>query len=466
MARASAATTASIVNPLILRLAQERLPLQPVRTVPNSRKHFLQAPCGQTPGLLCSNVVVPLDRSGATPGSITLKVETLPVPEPRKGVMFLIAGGPGQGSAGSFALGTPANAAYYQFLFPGYTLVAFDNRGTGDSGFLDCPGLDRAYEQEQEPALVGACAEAIGPTRLFYGTDEHVEDLEAVRLSLGADKVGLWGTSYGTKLAGAYALAHPGNVERLLLDSVLPPDENEPFRTKSSKAIPGALASLCEGGACSRATRDFVGDVAKLANQLAAKPLRGKVRNRAIKVGGVELLSLVVDSDLSPGIAVMLPALVKAALVGNGGSPPPAVRPEHGRIRGSRALRRPLRGHGVQRRAVPVGTRRRAVGAAGHCRRGGRGASCRIVRAFRTVGGQARERRVLSRVAGTLGAALARRRPASGCPGAGLERRVRHAHATTRRPGHGLPVPPGSPDRGAGRGSQRARRRSDVLRRA
>lgn len=322
-AAAGVRTSATIVNPLVLRLAPERLPLRPVRSEPAARKSFLATPCGQTPGLLCSDVVVPLDRAGATPGSVTLKVETLPAPEPKRGVMFLIAGGPGQGSAGSFALGTPVAAAFYQFLFPGYTLVAFDNRGTGNSGFLDCPALDGYYDQSQEPARVAACAEAIGPNRVYYGTDEHVEDLDAVRLSLGAERVGLWGTSYGTKLATAYALAHPGNVERLLLDSVLPPDENDPFRTKSSTAIPPALASLCEGGACSRATRDFVGDVGKLANQLAAKPISGKVRNRTLTIRGVELLSLIVDSDLSPGIAVALPAAVKAAL---GGNPAPLLR--------------------------------------------------------------------------------------------------------------------------------------------
>ena len=98
-------------------------------------------PCGNTLGLLCSQVVVPLDRSGAVPGTIALAVETLPPGGTSRGVMFLIAGGPGQGSASVFGLGDPDSAAFYQFMFPGYTLVAFDNRGTGRSGLLTCPGL-------------------------------------------------------------------------------------------------------------------------------------------------------------------------------------------------------------------------------------------------------------------------------------------------------------------------------------
>ena len=60
-------------------------------------------PCGRTPGLLCSSVVVPLDRTGAIPGTVALHVEELPAVGPPQGAIFLIAGGPGQGSAHTFA---------------------------------------------------------------------------------------------------------------------------------------------------------------------------------------------------------------------------------------------------------------------------------------------------------------------------------------------------------------------------
>src|SRR5262249_49638950 len=35
-------------------------------------------PCGNTPGLLCSRIDVPLDRTGRVPGTISLAVQTLP----------------------------------------------------------------------------------------------------------------------------------------------------------------------------------------------------------------------------------------------------------------------------------------------------------------------------------------------------------------------------------------------------
>src|SRR5207248_1556824 len=61
------------------------------------------APCGK--GLVeCATVAVPLDRTGATPGTVSLYVERLaPLGTPR-GVMFLVAGGPGQASARAFDL--------------------------------------------------------------------------------------------------------------------------------------------------------------------------------------------------------------------------------------------------------------------------------------------------------------------------------------------------------------------------
>jgi pimeloyl-ACP methyl ester carboxylesterase len=278
-------------------------------------------PCGQTPGLLCSQLDVPLDRTGVMPGVVSLHVETLPAFGPSRGVVFLIAGGPGQGSAHVFNLGTPADAQFYRYLFPGYTLVAYDDRGTGASGVLRCPALQASPAVDAEAGLAAACADVLGPQRDFYSTHEHAEDLEAVRLSLGVDKVALWGTSYGTKLALAYALAHPDHVERLLLDSVVPTDRDS-YESTVFQQLPGTLGAFCGGGLCRGATSDFAGEVVSLANALAAAPAQAKVlqtngTRRTVRLSGLALVSAIVDADLSPGLAAELPAAVHAARQGN-----------------------------------------------------------------------------------------------------------------------------------------------------
>lgn len=281
-----------------------------------------ETPCGQTPGLLCSQVTVPLDRSGVVPGTISLHVERLPALGIAKGVMFLIAGGPGQGSAHSFDLGGPDSADFYRFLFPGYTIVAYDDRGTGDSGLLRCPSLEVPFTSASEQAAVSTCADALGTTRAFYGTLDHAEDLEAVRASIGAEKVGLWGVSYGTKLALAYAFVHPDRVDRLLLDSVLPTDLPDPFFSNVLRAMPSTLSAFCGAGACQAATSDIAGDVAAVANKLEATPASGKVlqlngSTRTERLAGEDLLGMIVDADLNPGLAAVMPAVLHEARAGD-----------------------------------------------------------------------------------------------------------------------------------------------------
>jgi len=281
------------------------------------------APCGTSSGALeCATVNVPLDRSGATPGTVSLHVERLGAAGTPRGVMFLIAGGPGQASAGAFDLAS--NGSQFRDQFPGYTLIAFDPRGTGRSGVLRCPELqsDPSASPAREQALVAKCATEIGSPRAFYSTRDHADDIDAVRQALGVDKIALWGTSYGTQLSVAYALTYPSHVARLLLDSVADAAGRDPFSLDDLQQMPKGLASLCSGGLCRAATSNFVGEVVKLANRLAAHPLTGKVPKPgggtvSVTVSGADFLSgAVIDSDLNAGIAAELPAAVHAALQG------------------------------------------------------------------------------------------------------------------------------------------------------
>jgi pimeloyl-ACP methyl ester carboxylesterase len=275
------------------------------------------AACGKTPGLVCSQIDVPLDRSGKTPGSISLHVEMLPASGVARGAVFLIAGGPGQPSAGVFSLGTASAAAYYRSLFPGYALIAYDGRGTGRSGPIDC-----SFSSGSASAVGASCASTLGAPRDFYGTGDQAEDLDLVRQILGFDRVALWGTSYGTKLALAYALAHPTHVERLLLDSVVPTDLPDPYGANMLREIPTALSNFCASTTCRAVEPNYAADVVALANSFASTPLTGKVllpdgSKRTEMLDGVGFLSMLVAADLNPGLAAELPAAVRAARRGN-----------------------------------------------------------------------------------------------------------------------------------------------------
>jgi pimeloyl-ACP methyl ester carboxylesterase len=289
-------------------------------------KAFAAAPFAPCPGsqqLLCAQIDVPLDRSGSVPGTVSLLVQELPADGTPRGVLLLLAGGPGQSGTDAFGLSSPSSTQLFRVAFPGYTLATLDVRGTGKSGALRCPALQNALflTVEQEATLTAQCAASLGPSRRFYGTRDQAEDIDAARQALGANQIAVMGVSYGTQLALTYAELHPANVERLILDSVAPPEGRDPFSLDVIRSLPATLASYCAGGLCRGVTGNFPGELAALANAIEAKPLRGSVLTgrgrRTVTMNGEDLLGLTIDADLNPAVQAELPAAVHAARAGN-----------------------------------------------------------------------------------------------------------------------------------------------------
>ena len=100
------------------------------------------SPCRTAPGFSCTEVPVPLDPSGAVPGTVSLAVGVQHTRAPVRGTALLLAGGPGQAAL-------PVAAQTAGVLGPalaGYRLVTFDQRGTGLSGAINCPALQRVAQ--------------------------------------------------------------------------------------------------------------------------------------------------------------------------------------------------------------------------------------------------------------------------------------------------------------------------------
>ena len=85
------------------------------------------------------------------------------------------------------------------------------------------------------------CGGQIGDTRGLYTTADTVADIEAIRQAGGYEKLVLYGTSYGTKVAERYAQEYPDRVEALVLDSVVPPNGPEAFDGTTFAAVPRVL---------------------------------------------------------------------------------------------------------------------------------------------------------------------------------------------------------------------------------
>jgi pimeloyl-ACP methyl ester carboxylesterase len=287
---------------------------------PGSAGALAFAPCAGDDSFSCATLSVPLERSPGGPGSaIALHLERLQAGAAPSGTAVVaLAGGPGQAAI-------PLAAELQSAIAPalaGRDLIVFDQRGTGSSGALSCPAL----EGEAGLASIGQaferCALQIGAARGAYTTQETVADIEALRQALDYRRLVLFGVSYGTKVALEYAEAHPGAVEAMVLDSVVPPERDDPFGLATFKAMASAFAELCSHGACAGITANPLADLARLAAQMHRRALSGYVydgsghRHRS-SISDVALLNLIAAGDLNPALRALLPASVVSALRGD-----------------------------------------------------------------------------------------------------------------------------------------------------
>jgi pimeloyl-ACP methyl ester carboxylesterase len=274
--------------------------------------------CAESNELACGQLTVPLSPAGAAPGTLKLAIRRrrAPVGEARSAVIAL-AGGPGQAAI-------PFAETFAEVLGPIVStrdLIVFDQRGTGLSGALKC---DAFSSQSNGPPVqvVKRCAQQIGPGHGSYTTTETVADIEAIRIAGGYEKLVLYGTSYGTKVAEQYAQEHPSHVEALVLDSVVPPEGPEPLDLSTFAAVPRVLWELCAFHGCAHITNNPVGDLRRLVSRVGKHRLRasvfdGKGHRHIVRIGSAEMLQILIAGDLDPVLRAEFPAAIAAASKGD-----------------------------------------------------------------------------------------------------------------------------------------------------
>jgi pimeloyl-ACP methyl ester carboxylesterase len=202
-------------------------------------------PCPGVTGYTCATLDVPLDHAHPARGTLHLKVGMGDNVHAPHGVLLVLSGGPGQP-------GLPILNGYVSRALSAeksqYRIVVFDQRGTG-AGALDCRALQHQMGSSDltppTAAAVRGCAKKLGARRQFYGTDDVVADMEALRNALGVDKWSLDGISYGTYVGERYGLAHPTHVSKLVLDSVVPQVGEIDLGVAEFAAVKRVLHSVC-----------------------------------------------------------------------------------------------------------------------------------------------------------------------------------------------------------------------------
>lgn len=276
------------------------------------------APCPSRIGFECGTLDVPIDRSGSVPGTITLGItRVVATSNPGHTALLALAGGPGQAAL-------PLVEDFASAMAAGLVnrdLLVYDQRGTGVSDELKCSALSGA----SSGSIVTdsrRCAQQLGPARGFFTTSDSVEDIEAVRQASGYDKLMIYGVSYGTKVATAYAARYPQHVEGLILDSVVRPDGPDPFHRSTFAATRRVLGELCGGGDCAGITADPTGELTRIVAKLARHKLTGTVvdgHGHRIKLSmdDLDVFQVALAGDINPTLRAELPSSVHSALHGD-----------------------------------------------------------------------------------------------------------------------------------------------------
>jgi pimeloyl-ACP methyl ester carboxylesterase len=178
----------------------------------------------------CAELAVPLDPRAPEVGTVSIALNLIRAnPSPSRGVLFVNPGGPGLPGK-EFV---EANADALRSLLPGFDLVGFDPRGTGDSQGIHCQSeldLAGAYLVGKTQAVLRTleeaaqrCAESRRPLFDHLGTNRVVDDIELLRQALGSEELNFLGISYGTRLAVEYARKYPERARAVVLDAAVPP---------------------------------------------------------------------------------------------------------------------------------------------------------------------------------------------------------------------------------------------------
>ena len=193
-------------------------------------------------------------RNPDQPAGRTLEVHFAVVPavarNAREDPVFVLAGGPGQAATRIAGMAM----SIFAELNARRDIVFIDQRGTGKSNALDCPdestSLAATLDPSQQLERVQRCLRELKADTRQYATWIAVRDFDAVRRALGAERINLWGASYGTRAALEYLRQFPQHVRTVVLDGVAPPDMALPaaFAVDADAALT-RLVQACQADA-------------------------------------------------------------------------------------------------------------------------------------------------------------------------------------------------------------------------
>ena len=236
--------------------------------------------------------------------------------------LFVLAGGPGA-AAGAFYASVSSAFARIQ---RDRDIVLIDQRGTGGSNPLECAEPEDLLGHAREAEIIAAtraCLATLSPRAdvAYYTTSLAVQDLERVRAALGLERINLYASSYGTRVAQHYLRRFPGRVRTVILDGVVP--IGEPVGPASPIDAQAALERILRRCAldalCHARFGDPAADYRAVRDTLKLNTVPVSVRDPTsgedapFEFGSDHLASVLRLLSYTPEYAALLPLLLNAA---------------------------------------------------------------------------------------------------------------------------------------------------------
>lgn len=206
-------------------------------------------------------------------------------------------------------------------------VIAFDQRGTGLSNHIpERPVSTRPLPELTQAGLTAYFREDFksawaewtraGVAMTGYNTEQNADDIDDLRRHLGAEKVDLWGISYGTHLALSMLKRHGDRVNRVALASL----EGQDQTVKRPAAVDALLQQVDGLLAADPAIRAAIPDLPALMRRVHARMEAAPVKMPAmlngapveLKLGGFALQLMAGGLIANPQTLVMLPRLYLA----------------------------------------------------------------------------------------------------------------------------------------------------------
>lgn len=246
---------------------------------------------------------------------------------PAASAHIVLAGGPGESGVELVQGLARQGGVLLDPLFDA-DIIGLDQRGTGasspnlaDTRQISLPLDQPASSELWLPILRRTVADATkdlaqrGIDVRAFNTRESADDIEDLRRALGYQQLTVWGRSYGSHLALAYARAYPDSVQRMVLVAPEGPDHT----WKLPSAANAVLESLELRPGASRLRRDM----AKVLARLRENPVRVRsidpLRNEPteISIGVLDLQWITANALANPQAIATLPAAYRKMAQGD-----------------------------------------------------------------------------------------------------------------------------------------------------